>query len=183
MEFINNPINNIEWVDVDLLNANDYNPNVVLNQELKLLEFSLIKSGWIQPILITEEYTIIDGFHRCYISKNSDAMKRAFGGKVPVVKMNVSDAERKLLTIRMNRAKGNHVSVKMHTIVTSLIDEHNYSHDQIMQGIGCTKDEVVLLYKKGVFDHLNIKDHKYSKAWRTPNKKNRANGKATKTTP
>ncbi len=170
MEFINNPINNIEWVDVGLLNANDYNPNVVLNQELKLLEFSIIKNGWIQPILVGEDYTIIDGFHRFYISKNSGAMKRVFDGKVPVVKMHISDAERKLLTIRINRAKGNHVSVKMHTIVTSLIDDHNYTHAQIMEGIGCTKEEVALLYKQGVFDHLNIKDHSYSKAWRTPRK-------------
>ena len=77
-------------------------------------------------------------------------------------------AERKLLTVRMNRAKGSHVSVKMHDIVASLIDEHGYAPAQIMEGIGCTKDEVDLLYKDGVFDHLNIREHKYSKAWRSP---------------
>ena len=57
------PISNVEWVDVRTLNANDYNPNVVLNQELNLLAFSLLKTGWIQPILITNENVIIDGFH------------------------------------------------------------------------------------------------------------------------
>ncbi|MDY6959964.1 MAG: IbrB, partial [Halobacteriota archaeon] len=55
-----------------------------------------------------------------------------------------------------------------HDIVTALIDEHDYSPQQIMEGIGCTKDEVDLLYKDGVFDALNIKEHKYSKAWRSP---------------
>ena len=165
MEFTDNPISNVEWVDVDLLNANDYNPNVVLNQELKLLEFSVLKNGWIQPILVSQDYTIIDGYHRSYISKNSKAMRHVFDGKVPIVKMTLSDGERKMLTIRINRAKGNHVSVKMHDIIKSLIDEHEYTPAQI---IGCTKEEVDLLYKDGVFDHLNIKEHKYSKAWRSP---------------
>ncbi|MBT6230482.1 MAG: ParB N-terminal domain-containing protein [Candidatus Scalindua sp.] len=168
MEFTKNPISNVEWVDVDLLNSNDYNPNVVLNQELKLLEFSILKNGWIQPILVSDDYIIIDGYHRSYISKNSKAMRSAYDGKVPVVKMNLSEGERKILTIRINRAKGNHVSVKMHDIVVSLIDEHNYTPAQIMEGIGCTKEEVDLLYKDGVFDHLNIREHKYSKAWRSP---------------
>ena len=60
------PITNVEWIEVDQLNANDYNPNVVLNKELKLLELSLMTNGWIQPILINKDKTIIDGFHRSY---------------------------------------------------------------------------------------------------------------------
>ena len=61
---LNDPINNVEWVEVAKIKSNDYNPNVVLNQELKLLEFSIMTNGWIQPILVTKDYTIIDGFHR-----------------------------------------------------------------------------------------------------------------------
>lgn len=168
MELIDNPISNVEWVDATKLQANDYNPNVVLNQELKLLEFSICKNGWIQPILVSEDYTIIDGFHRSFLSQHSKLLKEKFRGKVPVVVMKISEAERQLLTIRINRAKGNHVSIKMHSIIKSLIDEHKYSPQQIIEGIGCTKDEVDLLYKDGVFDHLNIKEHKYSRAWRSP---------------
>ena len=29
------PISNVQWVDVSKLSANDYNPNVVLNEEMK----------------------------------------------------------------------------------------------------------------------------------------------------
>lgn len=162
------PISNVQWVDAQDLNANDYNPNVVLNQELKLLEFSIMKNGWIQPVLVDENLTIIDGYHRSFLSKTSKLLQEKYDGKVPVVKMDLTEPERMLLTIRINRAKGNHVAVKMHDIVTALIDEHDYSPQQIMEGIGCTKDEVDLLYKDGVFDALNIKEHKYSKAWRSP---------------
>ena len=168
MELIDNPISNVEWVDATKLQANDYNPNVVLNQELKLLEYSILKNGWIQPILVSENFTIIDGYHRSFISTQSKKLLEKFKGKVPVVIMKITEPERQLLTIRINRAKGNHVSIKMHSIIKSLIDEHGYSPQQIKDGIGCTKDEVDLLYKDGVFDHLDIKEHKYSRAWRSP---------------
>jgi len=168
---LNDPINNVEWVEVAKIKSNDYNPNVVLNQELKLLEFSIMTNGWIQPILVTKDYTIIDGFHRHFLSKNSKKLLEKYDGKVPVVVMDINEPERMLLTIRINRAKGNHVSVLMHDIVTKLIDKYNYTTEQIRDGIGCTKDEVTLLYRKGVFDALNIKEYKYSKAWKSPKSK------------
>ena len=65
------PIESIQWVDVDVLQSNNYNPNVVQAQEFKLLEFSILKNGWIQPILITPDYTIIDGFHRATLAKTT----------------------------------------------------------------------------------------------------------------
>ena len=58
------PINNIQWILASDLNGNDYNPNVVFTPELKLLERSLLKTGWVQPILISKDKIIIDGFHR-----------------------------------------------------------------------------------------------------------------------
>jgi len=167
----NEPINNVKWVDVDELKSNNYNPNVVLNQELKLLEFSIMKNGWIQPVLVTKDFMIIDGYHRHYISKISKDLLEKYDKKVPVVIMDIDEPERMLLTIRINRAKGNHVAVLMHEIVTELIDKYDYTPEQIREGIGCTKQEVDLLYKKGVFDALNIKEHKYSKAWKSPKTK------------
>ncbi len=165
------PISNIKWISVDSLKANDYNPNVVLNKELKLLELSIMKNGWIQPILINRDYTIIDGFHRSYLTKNSKPLQNKYSNKVPCVIMDLSEAERMLLTIRINRAKGNHVAIKMHDIIKTLIDTHNVTEEYIIKSIGATKDEVNLLYKDGVFDALNIKEHKYSRAWKSPKTK------------
>ncbi len=165
------PISNVKWIEVEKLNANDYNPNVVLNKELKLLELSVLKNGWIQPILINKDNTIIDGFHRSYLSRNSKLLKEKYNGKVPCVVMDLTEAERMLLTIRINRAKGNHVAFKMHEIVKSLIDKHEVSMEYIQESIGASKDEIQLLYKDGVFDALNIKEHKYSRAWKSPKTK------------
>jgi len=165
------PISNVKWISVDELDANDYNPNVVLNQELRLLEFSLLKNGWIQPILVSKDNVIIDGYHRSYLSRTSKKVRERYDSKVPCVVMDITEAERMLLTIRINRAKGNHVAVKMHEIITELVDTHKLTFDEIMKEIGCTRQEVELLYKKGVFDALNIKEHKYSKAWKSPKTK------------
>ena len=85
--------------------------------------------------------------------------------------MDLTEAERMLLTIRINRAKGNHIAFKMHEIVKALVDKHEVSMEYIQESIGATKDEVELLYKDGVFDALNIKEHKYSRAWKSPKTK------------
>lgn len=159
------PISSIEWVDVDRLTANDYNPNVVFTKEMQLLKCSLLKSGWIQPILITQEYVIIDGFHRSTLAKADDEVRAMTGGKVPVVVMHLSEAERMLLTIRINRAKGSHIAIKMSEIMHSLIEQHGLTVKEICEGIGTTKDEVELLMMDNVFKALKISEHKYSKAW------------------
>ena len=43
-DYSKHPIENVQRVHVDKLKSNDYNPNVVLNDELNLLKFSLMKN-------------------------------------------------------------------------------------------------------------------------------------------
>lgn len=165
MDFKTEPISQVKWVDARELQANDYNPNVVLSPELKLLEFSLLKQGWIQPILISEDNIIIDGFHRYWISTNNKAVIEKYKYFIPVVILKLTEAERMLLTIRINRAKGNHIAFKMHEIVYKLIKKHKIPTETISKEIGASKKEVELLAKKDVFEVLDIQNHKYSKAW------------------
>lgn len=162
------PISNVQWVDVELLNANDYNPNVVFNDEMKLLKFYIIKNGWIQPILVTQDYTIIDGFHRATIAKTDKSV--TINGKVPIVMMEMSEPERMMLTIRINRAKGSHVALKMSDIVHKLVNEYGIPMEQLCDGIGARKAEIELLLMDNVFQAKGINEStKYSKAW-IPNK-------------
>lgn len=168
MQLSDHPVSKVEWVDVSLLQANDYNPNVVVNTEFKLLKFSLLKQGWIQPILVCkrgEGYEIIDGFHRATLAKTDKDIAAMTGGKVPVCVMELDEAERKLLTIRINRAKGSHVAVKMHDIIVALINEHGKSLKEVCEGIGADKSEVELLLTDNVFKKLGTEDTPYSRAW------------------
>jgi len=78
------PINRIEWRDAASLEANNWNPNVVFTPELRLLERSILLTGWTQPILITADGLIIDGFHRVRLALDSRAILERYGGKLPL---------------------------------------------------------------------------------------------------
>ena len=169
MEIKEMPISNVQWISVNKLKANDYNPNVVFSPELKLLKFSLIKQGWIQPILVNkqteDQYEIIDGFHRASLCKTDKDVYNMTNGLVPVVVMKLSEPERKCLTIRINRAKGSHIAIKMSEIIHSLIEDHQMSVQDICKEIGATKDEIDVLMMDNVFKALDIENKEFSKAW------------------
>lgn len=95
---------------------------------------------------------------------------KVYRGYVPVVILDLTEAQRMMLTVRINRAKGSHVSVRMHELVTSLKNDHGLSITEIAQGIGATVNEVELLLKENVFDALNVREVKYSKAWKAKGK-------------
>ena len=59
------PLSSLQWVDREQLKPNDYNPNKVNRENLKLLVQSIMTNGWTLPIVVRPDYTIIDGFHRC----------------------------------------------------------------------------------------------------------------------
>ena len=164
------PISNVQWVDVEKLSANDYNPNIVFTDEMKLLKYSIQKSGWIQPILVTHDYVIIDGFHRATLARQDKEI--TVEGKVPCVVMELSEPERMLLTIRINRAKGSHIAVKMSDIIHKLINDYCMSIEAVGRGIGVRKDEVELLLMDNVFQQKHINEEsRYSKAWVPATKK------------
>ena len=81
------PVSTVQWLDRELLDANDYNPNRVAPPELRLLAISILEDGWTQPLVVRPtgdthqlqsgdgpaapgapspdgRYEIVDGFHR-----------------------------------------------------------------------------------------------------------------------
>lgn len=165
MEFSKEPISNIIWVKATELNANDYNPNIVFTAEMNLLKLSILTNGWLQPILCTKEKVIIDGFHRTHLAATDKDIIKKYDGYVPILMFDMSEPERMLLTVRINRAKGSQVAVKMHELITKVVDVHGYSREKVAKAIGATKDEIDLLLKQNVFMKLDTANHKYSMAW------------------
>jgi ParB-like chromosome segregation protein Spo0J len=163
--FPSDPINNIQWIHCDTLTANHYNPNVVLDVELRLLERSVLRTGWLQPILVNKNRIIIDGFHRWSLSRISEAMRAKYGGMVPCAVLDIPDWEAMVITVRINRAKGTHVAFRMSAMVTDLVNNHHVDPQQIAQEMGCGMDEINLLLQEDVFRVRDIQNHKYSAAW------------------
>lgn len=178
------PISNVRWVHTDDLRSNAWNPNHVLGPEFKLIKHSLLTNGWIQPVLVSEEidaetgktyFEIIDGFHRSTLTKIDEEVAAMTGGQVPCAVLSLSVADRMMLTVRINRAKGSHQASLMHKLIKGLVEEQGLTVEQVCAGIGATRHEIERLMMDNVFVKLDIENHSYSKAWRPAVGNGRAN--------
>ena len=158
------PIKNVQIVDRDSLKPNDYNPNKVLEDNLKLLEQSIEKNGWTLPIVVRPDMTIIDGFHRWTIA-GREPLRSKIGGKVPVVIVEHSSHEDDVYgTITHNRARGTHLLDPMKAIVKELL-ESGKSVKEISKQIGMSQEEIFRLSGVTREDFLRIMSGKtYSEA-------------------
>ncbi|MCM1295983.1 MAG: ParB N-terminal domain-containing protein [Muribaculaceae bacterium] len=144
MDDLRAPLNSLHWVDHDKLKANDYNPNKVTADNLRLLEQSIETNGWTLPIVVRPDYTIIDGFHRWTVS-GREPLKSRLGGQVPVVIVDHKDhADDIYGTITHNRARGSHLLEPMKAIVKQLMDEGK-TVDQIGKELGMRPEEIFRL--------------------------------------
>ena len=138
------PLSSLEWVDRTKLKANDWNPNKVSTENLKLLTQSILTNGWTLPIVVRPDYTIIDGFHRWTVS-GMEPLVSLLGGKVPVVKVDHADESEDIYgTVTHNRARGTHQLEPMKAIVKRLIDEGKTTKE-ISKQLGMKPEEIFRL--------------------------------------
>lgn len=158
------PIKNVRIVDRDTLRPNDYNPNKVTEDNLKLLEKSIEVNGWTLPIVVRPDMTIIDGFHRWTVA-GREPLRSKLGGKVPVVIVDHKDhAEDIYGTITHNRARGTHLLEPMKNIVKELI-ESGKTINEIAKQLGMKKEEVFRLSDISREDFLKmLANEEYSRA-------------------
>jgi len=159
------PVNNVIWVSVDKIQANDYNPNHVAKKEMELLQLSIESDGFTQPIVVWERedgiYEVVDGFHRHIVGKNKLGMK-----ELPVVVVGsdrTGRGDRISSTIRHNRARGKHKIDSMSEIVVEL-SKRNWSDKRIAKELGMDADEVLRLKQISGIAEL-FKDEEFSKSW------------------
>lgn len=160
------PLASLQWVDRAKLRANDYNPNKVSEENLKLLIQSILTNGWTLPIVVRPDYTIIDGFHRWTVSGREPLLSK-LGGKVPVVIVDHEDeADDVYGTITHNRARGTHLLDPMKAIVKKLLDEGK-TVQEIGKQLGMKPEEIFRLsdFTREEFLAMMTKDVQgYSKA-------------------
>lgn len=166
MENLLQPVANVKIIDRSLLKPNNYNPNVVSEQNLELLIQSILTNGWTLPIVARPDYTIIDGFHRWTVSGREPLFTK-LGGKVPVVFVDHKDKSEDMYgTITHNRARGVHQLGPMKAIVKQLLDSGK-SVQEVGKQLGMKPEEIFRLsdFTRTDFLKLMTKDvHGYSKA-------------------
>jgi len=149
------PLSSLQWVDRGTLRANDYNPNKVSEDNLRLLTQSILTNGWTLPIVVRPDYTIIDGFHRWTVSGREPLLSK-LGGKVPVVIVAHADQSGDIYgTITHNRARGTHLLEPMRAIVQRLLDEGK-TVGEISKQLGMKPEEIFRLSNFSRDDFLEM---------------------------
>ena len=165
MQDLTAPLSTLQWVDRNILKANNYNPNKVLTENMKLLIQSILTNGWTLPIVVQPDYTIIDGFHRWTVS-GQEPLISMLGGKVPVVVVAHEDGSKNVYgTITHNRARGEHLLGPMKAIVKTLLDAGK-SVKEIGKELGMKPEEVFRLsdFSREDFLQMLTQGAEYSKA-------------------
>ena len=149
------PLSSLQWVDRELLKPNDYNPNKVNRENLKLLIQSILTNGWTLPIVVRPDYTIIDGFHRWTVA-GEEPLYTKLQGKVPVVIVHHDNISEDIYgTVTHNRARGTHLLEPMKAIVKRLLDERR-TVQEIGKQLGMRPEEVFRLSDFSKDDFLAI---------------------------
>jgi hypothetical protein len=167
-----NPIDLVQWVDLDRVRPNDYNPNQVADREMELLHKSIYEDGYTQPVVVVElpeddpeDFEIVDGFHRYMTMKMFDDVYERSDGMLPVTIIeDKSKNERRASTVRHNRARGTHSISGKSDVVFGMLED-GASDEEICEQLGMEKDELARLKHTTGFAKL-FDDTDYQKAWK-----------------
>lgn len=167
--FAGEPVDQVQWVRADRVQANDYNPNVVAPPEMELLALSIREDGYTQPIVtwaVNGHFEVIDGFHRHRVGREDEAVAERLSGYLPIVVANegrTDRGDRIASTIRHNRARGKHQIGAMADIVIEL-KRRNWSDNKIGKHLGMEPDEVLRLSQITGLAEM-FADREFSEAW------------------
>jgi ParB-like chromosome segregation protein Spo0J len=163
------PVDCVLWVKNETVQANDYNPNSVAPPEMELLEVSILEDGYTQPIVTFSEddhRTVVDGFHRNRVGKESKLVRERIRGYLPVVTINsdrTGKGDRIAATIRHNRARGKHKIDAMSEIIIDL-KRRNWSNEKISRELGMDADEILRLAQITGLAEM-FADTQFTEAW------------------
>ncbi len=168
--FSTQPVDCVIWVKTEEVQGNDYNPNHMDTLEKKLLQRSLIKNGFTQPIVAChqdEGDIVVDGFHRYLLCQTDTVLQERLKGYIPVSRIGEGkeqdQQERIAATIRHNRARGKHLVTAMSDIVRDL-HRLGWRDKRIGEELGMDMDEVLRLKQISGLTEL-FEGEEFSRAW------------------
>ena len=167
---IQQPVDRVQWVPLDDVEANDYNPNSVAAKEMKLLYTSIKHDGYTQPIITIwdekkQKYIIVDGFHRYFTAKQNKDISERNKGRIPIVVIDKDMNDRMAATVRHNRARGSHSVDGMANMVFSML-EKGWKDEDICNHLGMEPEELLRIKHITGFSKL-FENAEYKKAWVT----------------
>jgi len=132
----------MEIVDLPLkdLVPNAYNPNVVEEAIMLQLKKDIERVGVKQPVIVREDeekkgtYIIIDGEHRWRVATDLGLET------IPCEVMGIDENEAKIMTITMNRFRGEFDTIKLAVVLKSL--QEVYSAEELEERLGYNQEQL-----------------------------------------
>lgn len=157
------PCMDVKIVDIDRVQANNYNPNSVSTQNMDLLEESILANGFCFAVVTVwdpemEKYIVVDGYHR-YI----EFRDRLEAKQIPIIVLEHDITRRMEATVQFNRARGVHQVELMGDLVQALV-EQGVDDEEISKKLGMEIEEVFRLKQITGIAEL-FKNQIYSKSW------------------
>lgn len=147
---------------INELFANDYNPNRMPREEMRLLGDCIIKYGFLFPIITSwdderKKYRIIDGYHRY------ETLKRIGAKEASIIDLKLPYHDAVQLTVLMNRIKGLHQVEKMSDLVVKL-ENLGLQDSEIANNLGMEAEELLRLKQQlGIANAF--KNVEYANSW------------------
>lgn len=134
----------IEEVDIDSLKPASYNPRNIDAEEMESLKRSLKQFGFVDPAIIRKKDNMIIGGHQ-----RIEAAKALGWETAPVIIMDVSANDAKLLNVALNKISGDWDDIKLANLLKEL--KYDNSVDELLTGF--TEEELdTLLWDLGQDD-------------------------------
>lgn len=158
------PVLNAVLVNINLVQANDYNPNHVAKDKMELLKTSIMENGFCFGIVAIldeqiDKFVIIDGDHRNQISGNK-WLKFKY---VPLVILEHTMEKRLSATVQFNKARGVHKIDLNAELIKKMVNLGMDGAD-ICKQLGIDADEFLRM-KRNVKIADVYKDLNYSRSW------------------
>ena len=123
----------IKELDIDLLKPAIYNPRKIEPEKLNDLVRSLKQFGFVDPLVVRSEDNMIIGGHQRY-----EAAKLLKYKTVPVVQLDISENDAKVLNVALNKISGEWEEDKLTSLLAELKDMDDV--DELLTGFD--KDEI-----------------------------------------
>ena len=129
----------VKYVNIDELREWDGNPRVMGDDELAALKANIQRFGLVDPVIVNDDNLVIGGHQRIKAAK-------ALGIKqVPVVRLNLSMDEVKVLSLALNRISGTWDTPKLASLLQELqnrpeVDLTGFTEAEINQFLATIPD-------------------------------------------
>jgi len=136
----------LKKVRTEELRPNEYNPNKMSGAKYEVMKSNIAEEGMLQPLLVNEDMTIIDGYHRWKACKEL--------GIEEVWAVIISDGEEraKLKTLAMNKIRGKNNPVLFADLLKSLLEQDEFDEEFISVNTGIDVSDINDIIKLSELD-------------------------------